>query len=128
MYGYETWSPTLRDECTLRVFEKRVLRRILRPKRDGVAGKWRKLHNEELNGSYSPNNIRVMKSRRISWEGFVTHMGERRGAYRVLVGKPEGKRPLGRPRLRWENNIKMDLQGVGWKGMDWMDLAQNRSW
>jgi hypothetical protein len=110
LYGRETWSLTLREECTLRVFEKKVPRKILRPKRDGVAGEWRKLHNEELHGSYSPNNMRVMKSRRMSWEGLVVHMGKRRGAYRVLVGKPEGKRPLGRPRLRWEDNIKMKLQ------------------
>jgi len=98
--------------------EKKVLKITLRPKRDGVAGDWRKLHNEELNGSYSPNNIRVMKSRRMSWEGLVARMGKRGGEYRVLVGKTEGKRPLGMPRLRWENNIKMDLQEVGWKGMD----------
>ena len=94
-----------------------MLKIILRPKRDGVAGDWRKLQNEELNGSYSPNNSRVMKSRR-SWEGLVARIGKSRGAYRVLVGKPEGKKPLGRPRLRRENNIKMDLQEVGWKGMD----------
>jgi hypothetical protein len=128
LYGYEAWSLTLREECTLRVFEKRVLRRILRLKRDGVAGEWRKLHNEQLNDSYSPNIIRVIKSRRMSCEGLVAHIEKRRGAYGVLVGKPEGKRPLGRPRLRWGNNIKMDLQEVGWKGMDWMDLAQNRGW
>ena len=89
LYGYETWPFTLREECTLSVWQKRVPKRILRPKRDGVAGDWRKLHNEELNGSYSPNNIRVMKSRRMSWEGFVAHVGKRRGAHRVLVGKPE---------------------------------------
>jgi hypothetical protein len=99
LYGYEIWSLTLREECTLRVFEKRVLRRTLRLKRDGIAWEWKKLHHEELNGSYSPNNIRVMKSRRMSCEGLVAHMGKRRGPYRFLVGKPEGKRPLGRPRL-----------------------------
>jgi hypothetical protein len=108
------------------VFKKSVLRRTLRLKWQGVAGEWKKLHNEELNVSYSPNNIQVMKSRRMSWEGPVAHMGKRRGAYRVLVGKPEGKRPLGRSRLRWENNIKMDLQEMGWKGMDWIDLAHDR--
>ena len=69
-----------------------------------------------------------MKSRRMSWEGLVARVGKRRGPYKVYVGKSEGKRPLGRPRLRWENNIEMDLQKVGWKEMDWMDLAQNRGW
>ena len=96
------------------MFENRVLRRIFGPRRDGVTGEWRKLHNEELNDLYcSPNIVRVIKSRRLRWAGHVTHMGERRGVYRVLVGKPEGKRPLGRLRRRWEHNIKMDLQGVG---------------
>ena len=81
------------------------------PKRDEVTGEWRKLHNEELNDLYSsPNVIGVIKSRRMRWAGHVAHMGERRGACRVLVGKPEGKKPLGRPRHRWEDNIKMDLE------------------
>jgi len=85
----------LREERRLRVFENRVLRRILGPKRDEVTGKWRKLH-EELNELYcSPNMVRVIKSRRMKWEGHVARMGEVRGVYRVLVGKPEGKRPLG---------------------------------
>jgi len=88
---------------------------------------WRKLHNEELNDLYcSPNIIRVIKSRRMRWAGHVARMGEGRGVYRVLVGKPEGKRPLGRTRRRWENNIKMDLQEVGCGGMDWIELAQDR--
>jgi len=95
------------------VFEHRVLRRIFGPKRDEVTGEWRKLHNEELNDLYSsPDVIQVIKSRRIKWAGHVAHMGERSGAYRVLVGKPDGKRPLGRPRHRYEDNIKMDLQEV----------------
>jgi hypothetical protein len=99
------------------VFENRVLR-IFGPKRDEVRGEWRKLHNEELNGLYcSPNTVRVIKSKRMKWEGHVARMGERRGVYRVLVGKPEEKRPLGRPRRRWEDNIKMDLQEVGYRGM-----------
>jgi len=95
--------------------------------RDEVAGKWRKLHNEELNDLYcSPNIVRVVKSRRMSWAGHVAYMGDRRGVYRVLVGKPEGKRPLGRPRRRWEDNIKMDLQEVRCGVMDWIELVQDR--
>jgi len=86
------------------------LRRIFGPKRDEVRGKWRKLHSDELNDLYfSPNIVRMIKSRKIRWVGHVARMGESRGAYRVLVGKPEGKRPFGRPRLRWEDNIKMGL-------------------
>jgi len=88
------------------------LRRIFGHKRDEVTGEWRKLHNEELHDLYcSPNIVRVIKLRRMRWAGRVARMGERRGVYRVLVGKPEGKRPLGRPRHRWEDNIKMDLGG-----------------
>jgi hypothetical protein len=99
----------------IRVFENRVLRRIFGPKRDGVTGEWRRLHNEELNHLYSsPNIIRVIKSRRMKWAGRVARMGEGRGAYRILVGRPEGRRPLGRPSSRWEDNIKIDLQEVGW--------------
>jgi hypothetical protein len=93
-----------------------VLRRIFGPKRDEVTGEWRRLHNKELYALYSPNIIRVIKSRRQRWAGHVARMGERRGAYRVLLGKPEGRRPLGRPRRRWEDNIKMDLREVGWGG------------
>ena len=93
--------------------ENGVLRRILGPKRDEVTGEWRKLHNEELNDLYcSPNIVQVIKSRRMRWAGHVARMAEGRGVYRVLVGKPEGKRPLGRPRRRWEDNIEMDLQEV----------------
>jgi hypothetical protein len=92
----------LREERRLRVLEKRVLRGMFGPKRDEVAGEWRKLHNEELNDLYcSPNIVWVIKSRRMRWAGHVARMGDRRGAYRVLVGKPERKRPLGRPRRRW---------------------------
>jgi hypothetical protein len=97
----------------LRVFENRVLRRIVGPKSQEVTGKWRRLHNEEFNDlCSSPNTIQMIKSRRMRWAGHVTHMGERKAAYRVLVGKPEGKRPPGRPKHRWEDNIKMDLQEV----------------
>ena len=109
------------------MFENRELRRILGPKRDGVTGEWRKLHNEELSDLYcSPNIVRVIKSRRLRWVGHVARMGERRGVHRVLVGKPEGKRPVGRPRRRWEDKIKMDLQEVGRSCGDWMGLAQDR--
>ena len=102
------------EEHRLRVFENRVLRRIFGPKRGGVTGEWRKLHNEELNGLYSsPNIVRVIKSRRMRWAGHVTRMEKGRGVHKVLVTKPEGKRPLGRPRRRWEDNIKMDLEEVG---------------
>jgi len=93
----------LREERRLRVFENRVLRRIFGAKRDEVAGEWRKLHNEELNGIYSsPNIVRVTKSRRMRWAEHVARLGERKGVYRLLVGKPEGKRPFGRPRSRWK--------------------------
>jgi hypothetical protein len=110
------------------VFENRVLRRVFRLKRDEVTGEWRKLHNEELSDMYSLSNIvRVVKSRRMRWLGHVAHMGEGRGVHRVLVGKPEGKRPLGRPRHRWEDNIKMDLQEVRGSCGDWMELARNRT-
>jgi hypothetical protein len=119
----------LREEHRLRVFERRVLRRIFGPKRDEVTGDWRRLYNEELNGLYSsPNIVRVMKSRRMRWAGHVARMGERRGVYRVLVGKPEGKRALGRPRRRWEDNIKMDIQEEGCGVMDWIDLSRVRNW
>jgi len=114
LYGCETWSLTLRDKRRLRVFENRVLRRIFGPKRDEVTGDWRKLHNEELNNLYSlPNTIPVIKSRIMRWAGHVAHMGERRGVYRILVGKLEEKRPLGRHRRRWENNIRTDLPKMG---------------
>ena len=103
------------------------LRRIFGPKRDGATGEWRKLHNEELNSLYSsPNNVRVIKSRRMRWAGHVARMEEGRGVQKVLVGKPEGKRPLGRQRLRWEDSIKMDLQEVGGGCGDWMELVQDR--
>jgi hypothetical protein len=101
LYGCETWSLTLREGHKLRVIENRVLRRIFGPKRDGVTGGWRKLHNEELHNLYSsPSIIRIIKSRRMKWAGHVARMGENRNVYRLLVGKPEGKRPLGRPRRR----------------------------
>jgi hypothetical protein len=95
----------------------------LGPKRDEVTGEWRRLHNKELYALYSsPNIIRVIKTRRLRWAEHVARMGERRGAYRALVGKPEGRKPLGRPRRRWEDNIKIKLREVGWAGMDWIHL------
>jgi len=115
------------DKRRLRVFENRVLRRVFGPKWDEVTGEWRKLHNEELNDLYPlPNILRVVESRRMRWAGHVVRMGEDRGVHRLLVGKPEGKRPLGRPRRRWEDNIKMYLQEVGGSRGDWMELAQDR--
>ena len=104
-----------------------VLRRTFGPRRDEVTGEWRRLHNEELSDLYfSPNIVRVIKSGRMRWAGHVAHMGEERGAYRVLVGKPEGERPLGRPRHRWVDNIRTDIQEVGCGYMDWIGLAQDR--
>jgi len=109
------------------VFENRVLRRIFGPKRDEVTREWRKQNNEEFNDLYSsPSIIRVIKSRRIRWAGHVARMGESICVYSVLVGKPEGKRSLGRLRRRWDDNIKMDLQDVGCGSMDWIKLAQGR--
>ena len=111
LYGCETWWLTLREERGLRVFENRVLRRIFGLNREQVTGQWRKLHTEELNDLYcSPYIVRVIKSKRMRWAWHVARMGERRGAYGVLVGKPQGKGPLGGPRRRWEDNIKMDLR------------------
>jgi hypothetical protein len=110
------------------VFENRLLRRIFGPKRDEVTGEWRKLHNEELRDLYSsPTIIRIIKSRRMRWAGHVARMGERRNANRLLVGKPEGKRPLGRRRSRWVDNIRMDLGAVGWGDVDWIGLAKDRN-
>jgi hypothetical protein len=126
LYGCETWSLMLREEHRLRVFENRVLRRIFGPKRDEVTGEWRKVHNEELHNLYSsPDIIRQVKSRRMRWAGHVAHMGEEREVYKVLVGKPKGKRPLGRPRRRWEDGVRMDLREVGLGGVDQIRLAQD---
>jgi hypothetical protein len=105
-----------------------VLRRIFGPKRDEVTGEWRKLHNKELHDLYSsPSIIGVIKSKKIRWAGHVARMGEKRNAYRLLVGKLEGKRPLGRPRRRWVDNIRMDLGELGWGDVDWIDVAQDRN-
>jgi hypothetical protein len=121
LYGCETWSLRLREEHRLRVFENRVLRRIFGPKRDEVTGEWRKLHNEELHSLYlSPDIIRQVNSRRMRWAGYVARIGEERKLYKVLVEKPEGKRPLGRPRRRWEDVIRMDLREIGLGDVDWI--------
>ena len=130
LYGCETWSLTLREERRQWVFENRVLRRIFGSKRYEVTGEWRKVHNEELIDLYSsPNIVRVIKSRRMRWAGHVARRGKRRGLYRILVGIPEGRRPLVKTWPRWEDDVKMDLQEVGCRGMDWIELAQDRdSW
>jgi hypothetical protein len=110
------------------VFENRVLRRILGPKREEVTGEWIKLHNEELRDLYSsPSIIRIIKSRKMRWEGHVARMGKNRNACRLFVVKPEGKRPLGRSRRRWVDNNKMDLGEVGWGDVNWIGLAQDRN-
>ena len=113
----------MREERKLRVFENMVYSRIFGPRRDEVVGEWRRLHNEELNDLYSsPNNVRVIKSRRMRWARHVARMGEESGVYRVLLGKPEGRRP----KRRWVDNIRTDLQEVGCGYMDWSGLAQDR--
>jgi hypothetical protein len=114
LFGCETWSFALREQHRLRAFENRVLRRIFGSKRHEVTGEWRKLHNEELHNLYSsPNSIRQIKSRRLKRAGHVAGMGEERKLYKFSVGKPEGKRQLGRPRRRWEDGIRMDLREIG---------------
>jgi hypothetical protein len=128
LYGCEAWLLILREDRRLKLFENRVLRRVFGPKRDEVTGEWRKLHNE-LDDPYSlPNIVWVVRSRRIRLARHVAHMREGRGVHRVLVGKPEGKRPLGRPRLRWEDNIKMGLQEMGGGCGYWMERAQDREY
>jgi hypothetical protein len=115
----------LREEHRLRVFENRVLRKIFGPRRE-EDGSWRKLHNDELHNLYSlPNIVWVIKSRRMRWAVHMARMREGRDVYRVLVGRPEGKRPLERPRRRWEDNIKMDLREIGIDGTNWILLAQD---
>jgi hypothetical protein len=127
LYGYETWSLSLREEHRLWVFENRVFRRIFVPKRDEVTGGWRKLNNEKLHCLYSsPGIVRVIKARRMRWAGHVSHMGEVRGAYNILVGRLEGRRPLVRPRHRWEDNIKMNLREIRFQNVDWIHLAHDR--
>ena len=125
-YGCETWSLTMREECRLIVLENRVLRRIYGPKRNEVTGEWRKLHNEEVNDLYSsPNIVRLIKLRREMGGACSAYGGEKR-RIQGLVGKPEGMRPLRRPKHRWGNNIKMDLHEVvrgGWTGLIWLRIG-----
>ena len=127
LYGCETWSLTLREEHRLRVFEKKVLRKIFGAKKDEITGERRKLHNTELHALYSsPNIIRSFQSGRLRWAGHVARVEHSRNTYRVLVGKPEGKRSLGRPRSRWEENIEMDLREVCCDSGEWIVLAEDR--
>jgi hypothetical protein len=126
LYGCETSSVTLGEEHRLRVFENNVLR-IFGPKRDEMTGGWRKLRNEELHNLYSSSSIiRMTKSWRKTLAGHVARMGAKRNACMILMGNPEGKRPLGRPRRRWVHNNKMDPRDIGWDGVDWIDLAHDR--
>jgi hypothetical protein len=119
---------TLREEHRLGVFENRVLKRIFGPMRDEVTGEWRKIRKEELHDLYSSLSIiRIMKVRKMRWAEHVARMGEKRNVYRLLVGKPEGRRPLGRPRRRSLDDIRMDLVEVGWGYVDWTVLAQDRN-
>jgi hypothetical protein len=126
LYVCETWSLILGEEHRLRIFENRVLRKIFGPKSE-EDGSWRKLHNDKLHSLYSSRNIAmVIQSRKMRWAGHVARMGEGRGVYRVLVGRPESKRPRGRPRRRWEDNIKMVLREIGIDGANWIQPAQER--
>jgi hypothetical protein len=118
----------LKLHCSIDSIKNRVLRRIFGPKRDEVTGEWRKLHNNELHDLYSsPSIIRIIKSRRMRWEGHVARMGEKGNVYRLLVGKPEGKRPLGRPRHRWMDNINRWIlerwDGAMWTGLVWLRIG-----
>jgi hypothetical protein len=126
LYGYETWSLTLREEQRLRVFENRILRRIFGSNRHEVMAGWRKLHNGELHNMYSPPGIiRMIKSRRRRWAGHIGRMRKSRNACRILVGKQEGTRSVRKSRRRLVDNIKIDFRKIGWGGMDWIDLDQD---
>jgi hypothetical protein len=128
LYGCETWFLTVREEHKLRMFENRVLRRIFGPKRDGVSGGWRKLHNEELHNLYSsPLIIRIIKSERMRWVGHVARMGPQKNMHTLLVGKLEGKRQLEKPRRKWADNIKMNFVEAGWVSVNWIVVAQNKN-
>jgi hypothetical protein len=127
LYGCETWYLTLREEHRLRVFENRVLRRLFGPKRDEATGEWRTVHSGELHNLYSlPDIIRQIKSRRMMWAGHMARMGEGRKVYRGLLGMPEGKRPLGRLRYRWEDGFRKDLREKGCGGVEWIHQAKDR--
>jgi hypothetical protein len=126
LYKFETYYLMLREGYRLRVFKNRVLKRIFEPKRTEVTGGWRTLHNEELHSLFSTNIIGMIKSRRMRWVGHIVYMGEIRYAHNILVGRPEGMRPLGRPRLRWKDNIKVDLWEIWFGGVDWICLAEQK--
>jgi hypothetical protein len=112
----------------LLTFRGEPILRMFGPKRGEMTGEWRKLHNEELRDLYSsPNIMRIIKLRRMRWVGHVARMGEKRTSYRLLVGKPDGMKPLGRPRRRWVDNIRLDLGEVGWGDVDWIGLAKERN-
>jgi hypothetical protein len=128
LYGCETWSLMLREERRLRVFETRILRRIFRPKRDDN-GEWRRLHNDKLHSLYRSSNIvNLIKSRRLRWASHIARMEEGRRTFKILTGTTAGKRPLGRPRRRWEDNIRMNLKGIGINTRNWVDSAQDRDY
>ena len=128
LYGPEAWSLTLREERRLRVFENRILRRLFGPKWD-AKGEWRRLHNEELHSLYRlPNIVRVIKSRSLRWTGHVARMNKGRSALRIVTGTPAGKRPLRRPRHRWEDNIRVDLKEIGINTRNWVDMAQDKDY
>jgi hypothetical protein len=125
LYGYETLTLTVGEEHRLKLSENRVLRRISGPKREEVAGGWR-LHNEKFHNFYTSTNIiRVIKPRRLRWAGHVARLEDMRKAYNISVGKPEGKRPLGRRRDRWEDNTRLELWETGWNGVNWLHLPQD---
>jgi hypothetical protein len=127
LYGCDMWSLALKKkEQRMRVCEDRVLRSLFGPMRDEMMGEWMKLHYEELHNLYSCSNIKQIKARRMRLAGHVARMGEERKVYKVLVGKPEGKRPLGRPSRRWEDGIRMDLREIGLGDVDWIGLTQDR--
>jgi hypothetical protein len=126
--GVKLGSLIIRKQDRLGLFENRVLRRIFGPKREKVVGGWRRLHNEELHNLYtSPNIVNTITSRSMRWAGHVACTGKMKNTYKILAGKPERKRPLGRPQRRWEDNIRMDVRETGWKGVDPMHLAQDRA-
>ena len=129
LYGCEAWSLKLREEHRLRVFGNRILRRIFGPKRD-ENGEWKRFHNEELHSLYCPPNIviRVIKSRRLIWAGHVARLEEGRSAFKILSGTPTGNRPLGRPRHRWKDNIRIDLKEIGIIARNWFDSAQDSNY
>ena len=128
LHGCKTTSLTLREERTLNVFESRILRRVFGSKRD-ENGQWRRLHNEDLHCLYHlPNIVREIKSRRQRWASHVVRMEEGRSAFKILTGNPTGMRPLGTPRHRWEDNLRLNLKEIGISTRDWVDSAQDRDY